>query len=153
MHTHHRRCYPCIVFYVWKKEVKIIEERGHSFSTYAKCPKELHCVKSVQIRSYFWSVFSCIRTEYRDLLREKCPNNRDLFRTLSKLFDGTFCRNGEWLKVIILAKSSIVDWGYYFNFIYSREKRLNTSTLFINCIAKTWAELMEDLQLKEKSPR
>ena len=24
----------------------------------------LHCVKSVQIRSYFGSVFSCIRTEY-----------------------------------------------------------------------------------------
>ena len=23
-----------------------------------------HCVKNVQIRSYFWSVFSCIRTEY-----------------------------------------------------------------------------------------
>ena len=23
-----------------------------------------HCVKSDQIRSYFWSVFSCIRTEY-----------------------------------------------------------------------------------------
>ena len=27
-----------------------------------------HCVKSVQIWSYFWSVFSCIRTEYGDLL-------------------------------------------------------------------------------------
>ena len=25
------------------------------------------CVKSVQIRNYFWSVFSCIRTEYGDL--------------------------------------------------------------------------------------
>ena len=24
----------------------------------------VHCVKSVQIRSYFWPVFSCIRTEY-----------------------------------------------------------------------------------------
>ena len=24
----------------------------------------LHCVKSVQIRSFFWSVFSCIRIEY-----------------------------------------------------------------------------------------
>ena len=24
----------------------------------------IHCVKSVQIRSYFWSVFSRIRTEY-----------------------------------------------------------------------------------------
>ena len=29
-----------------------------------------HCVKSVQIRSYFWSVFSCIRTEYGDLLHK-----------------------------------------------------------------------------------
>ena len=29
-----------------------------------------HCVKSVQIRSYFWSVFSFIRTEYGDLLRK-----------------------------------------------------------------------------------
>ena len=25
----------------------------------------LHCVKSVQIRSYFWSIFSCIQSEYR----------------------------------------------------------------------------------------
>ena len=28
-----------------------------------------HCVKSVQIRSFFWSVFSCIRTEYGKILR------------------------------------------------------------------------------------
>ena len=27
----------------------------------------MHYVKSVQIRSFFWSVFSCIRTEYGDL--------------------------------------------------------------------------------------
>ena len=26
-----------------------------------------HCVKNIQIRSYFWSVFSYIRTEYSDL--------------------------------------------------------------------------------------
>ena len=26
-----------------------------------------HCVKSVQIQSYFWSVFSCIRSEYRKI--------------------------------------------------------------------------------------
>ena len=30
----------------------------------------LHCVKSVQIRNFFWSVFSCIRTKYGDLLRK-----------------------------------------------------------------------------------
>ena len=29
-----------------------------------------HCVKSVQIRSIFWSVFSCIRDEYGGLLRK-----------------------------------------------------------------------------------
>ena len=32
----------------------------------------IHCVKSVQTRSFFWSVFSRIRTEYRDL-RSKSP--------------------------------------------------------------------------------
>ena len=30
-------------------------------------PKRLHCVKSVQIRSFFWSVFSRIRTEYGEM--------------------------------------------------------------------------------------
>ena len=33
-------------------------------------PKKGHCVKNVQIRSFFWSMFSCIRTEYGDLLRK-----------------------------------------------------------------------------------
>ena len=33
---------------------------------------ELHCVKSVQIRSFSWSAFSCFWTEYGYLLR-KCP--------------------------------------------------------------------------------
>ena len=28
-----------------------------------------HCVKSIQIRSFFWSVFSSIRTEYGEMLR------------------------------------------------------------------------------------
>ena len=28
------------------------------------------CVKSIQIQGFFWSVFSCIRTEYKDLLRK-----------------------------------------------------------------------------------
>ena len=30
----------------------------------------MHCVKSVQIRSFFWSIFSCIRTEYGDLQKK-----------------------------------------------------------------------------------
>ena len=35
----------------------------------------LHCVKYVQIRSYFWSVFSCIWAEYRKIL----TRNNSLF--------------------------------------------------------------------------
>ena len=31
---------------------------------------DFHYVKSVQIQSYFWSVFSCIRTKYGYLLRK-----------------------------------------------------------------------------------
>ena len=29
--------------------------------------EDIHCVKSVQIRSYFWSVFSFIQSEYRKI--------------------------------------------------------------------------------------
>ena len=32
---------------------------------------KLHCVKSVQIWSYFWSVFSCIRAEYKKIWTRK----------------------------------------------------------------------------------
>ena len=45
--------------------------------------KDLHCVKCVQIRSYFWSEFSCIRTEYGDL-RDFCL---DFLVMLKKRFD------------------------------------------------------------------
>ena len=31
---------------------------------------QTHCMKIAQIRSFFWSVFSCIRTDYGDLLRK-----------------------------------------------------------------------------------
>ena len=34
--------------------------------------KKMDCMKSVQIRSFFWSLFSCIRTKYGDL-RSKPP--------------------------------------------------------------------------------
>ena len=32
--------------------------------------RKSHSMKSVQIRSFFWSVLSCFRTEYGDLLRK-----------------------------------------------------------------------------------
>ena len=42
------------------------------FSIFLK--PDIHCVKSVQVRSFFWSVFSRIRTEYGEVLRENAGN-------------------------------------------------------------------------------
>ena len=44
----------------------------------------LHCVKSVQIQRFFWSLFSCIWTEYRDLLRKSPYSVRLLENTDQK---------------------------------------------------------------------
>ena len=46
----------------------------------------LHCVKSVQTRSYFWSVFSCIRIEYGDLLQAVLLFAFDMGSFLDTLF-------------------------------------------------------------------
>ena len=48
----------CIIFKIKnaKTLIKVILESPYK-----------HCMKIVQIRSFFWSVFSCIRTEYGDL--------------------------------------------------------------------------------------
>ena len=39
-----------------------------TIENYEVVVKPMYRVKSVQIRNCFWSVFSCIRTEYGDLL-------------------------------------------------------------------------------------
>ena len=41
--------------------------RKRQMNNLGKCVS--HCMKSVQIRSFFWSVFSRIRTEYEEILR------------------------------------------------------------------------------------
>ena len=47
-----------------------------------------HCVKSVQIRSLFWSVFSCIRTEHRKIRTRK--NSVFGYFSHSGYYDPTF---------------------------------------------------------------
>ena len=53
----------------------------------------IHCVKSVQMRKFSWSVFSCIRTEYWDLLckspysvqiQENMDHKNSIFRHFSR---------------------------------------------------------------------
>ena len=60
---------------------------GEIFSHWSYC--ENHCVKRVQIRSHFWSVFSCIRTEYR------------IIRTRDNFVFGRFSRSDFFHSMIL----------------------------------------------------
>ena len=57
-------------------------------------------MKSIQIRSYFWSVFSCIRNEYGDLLRKsshsvQMQENTDQYGVISGPYFPIFGLNME----------------------------------------------------------
>ena len=59
----------------------------------------LHCVESVQIRSYFWSVFSCIRTGYGDLLVNlHIQSHNKKIRTKNNSAFGHFSRSVNGLR-------------------------------------------------------
>ena len=110
-----------------------------------------HCVKMkmrtrnnsvfghfVQIRNYFWSAFSCIRTEHGDL--QKCPNT-ELFlnysvnlriqseyrkiRTRNNSVFGHFSCNG-WNENLCLKCHNWVELRHFTQWIHS--DRLNTKT-------------------------
>ena len=53
----------------------------------------LYCVKSVQRRSFFWSLFSCIWTKYKDLIRKSLYSFQ--IRTRKNPVFGHFSRSVE----------------------------------------------------------
>ena len=59
-------------FQIAKFSLKVLLSFWLIFCQFQSCiaHESVHFVKSVQIRSFIWSVFSCIRTEYGDLLRK-----------------------------------------------------------------------------------
>ena len=58
--------------------------QGFQLQIYWVAPR--HCVNSVQIRSYFWSVFSCIQSEYRKIR----TRNNSVFGHFSRSVDSAF---------------------------------------------------------------
>ena len=80
---HHVKATPTSSQRPWRN-ISILVPMVRSKKTHTKAKKSLsvHCVKSVQIRSFFWSVFSCIWTEYGEILRispysVRMPENTD----------------------------------------------------------------------------
>ena len=74
-------------------------------------PNTFHCVKGVQIGSFFWSVFSCIRTKYRDLLRKspysvRIQENKDQKKLrICSLFTQCLIRRNFKFKWVSLAEN------------------------------------------------
>ena len=62
----------------------------------------IHCVKSVQIRRFFWPVFSRIRTEYGEILR--------IFPYSVRMREN---KNQKKLRIWILFTQWIKMWNFY----------------------------------------
>ena len=98
-----------------------------------------HCVKSVQIRSFFCSVFSCIWTEYGDL-RTKYPISVEIEENadLKKLRFWSFFM--QWCNALIVKCQVIITltnvgccWNcHYFWIYYPFEKPLLSASQMKN---------------------
>ena len=62
----------------------IIIGLGYDAQNQTSC-QDSHCVKSAQIRSFFWFAFSCIQSEYRNIflysvrIQEKTDQKKTLY--------------------------------------------------------------------------
>ena len=78
-----------------------------------------HCMKSVQIRNFFWSVFSCIRIEYGDF-HSRSPysvrmrENTDQKNFLSGHFSRSVCLSHSSLFLISFASDHFSEhlWAF-----------------------------------------
>ena len=86
-----------------------------------------HCVKSVQIRSFFWSVFSRIRTEYGP---EKTPY-LDTFDAMQNLL---FLSNYAWILNFLSAPLTAVLTNLNLHYPFSEIEILNWDLLTENLL-------------------
>ena len=58
-----------LLYYMSSTTLLVENQTGSEKLHDQSCMLTIHCLKSVQMRSFFWSVFSHIRTEYGEILR------------------------------------------------------------------------------------
>ena len=100
----------------------------------------VHSVKSVQVRSFFWSVFFRIRTEYGDLLRKslysvRIRENKDQ----KKLRVWTFLRCGGDSQHLFVFKNEFLVRQLFWNF----------SNIWYVLLAKPTRKFFSDLIKKD----
>ena len=124
--------------YHFQKTRKILDRTRtclwfHSWSCLTGC-LICHWVKSVQIRSYFWSIFSCIRTEYRKIL----TRNNSVFGHFSRSCVPTKWPSSHLLLPILsillrmcIKAFLVFCWRRLFNFPITQVKETSTEAIFI----------------------
>ena len=99
--------------------------------------KDSHCEKSVQIRSYFWSVFSCILTEYGEIRRDISPysvRERE-YRSRNNSVFGHFLRSDFVISTPVFYTRPGTPRGIYHKFLiigFQRAKILKDILLRAN---------------------
>ena len=69
-----------------------------------------HCVNIIQIRSFFWSVFSCIWTEYRKI-RTRKTSYLDTFHTMSG-------KTGTPIPACYVGSNKRSPWSFPLSFLF-----------------------------------
>ena len=96
-----------------------------------------HCIKSVQIRSFFWSAFSCIRTEYGDL-RSKSPYAA---RIKGNTYQKKICIWTHFTQCTIVSVWPVRDWWLFILFRGLVYDNTNVSQVIVNrCPKKNFTE-------------
>ena len=101
----HKNSGSVYLFQKLKKTISHVEILNSSWCNYffLKLSYELHCVKSVQIRSFFWSVFSCIQTEYGEIQKHRILDTFHIVVIVKKMLhvliehnQSNFVKNLRW---------------------------------------------------------
>ena len=89
---------------IWKNNILFLERSSLFNGKNNNIWAQMHCVKSVQIWSYFWSVFSCIRTEYGEI-RSSFEIRKLVLRDAAQLKARGLCKKRKSISMGISSKS------------------------------------------------
>ena len=89
---------------IWKNNILFLERSYLFNSKNNNIWVQMHRVKSVQIWSYFWSVFSCIRTECGEI-RSSFEIRKLVLRDAAQLKAGGLCKKSKLISMGISSKS------------------------------------------------
>ena len=109
------------------------------------CGLFIHCVKSFQIQSFFWSVFSRIRTEYGEIQCFLFSPNTGKCRPEKKILVWTLLT--EWYihtnysKCSSFPKSTIILSNKSFAIFYSEFLRVCHSQLVLRCHKEIYSKI------------